>query len=197
MSKRIPLSPDQVKTFILACHAKHDRVVELLDEQPRLLRASMDWGEGDWENGLEAAGHMGNRDITELLLSRGMDRTLFSAAMMGEKEIVERLLAADPGAVSHPGVHRMSLIYHIAISGDPDIAEIAKACGDVPGKDAAIHPAVKFGHLDMTTWLIDNGATDLNTLNFQEQTPLAVALENGNEDLANLLKQHGAAHDLA
>lgn len=196
MSERLPLSIEQVKAFILACHAKHDRVVELLDEQPRLLRASMDWGEGDWENGLEAAGHMGHRDIAELLLSRGMTRTLFSAAMMGEKSIVEQLLAADPGAVSHPGVHRMSLIYHIAISGNTDIAEIAQACGEVPGKDAAIHPAVKFDHLDMTAWLIHNGASGLDKLNFQNQTPLAVAREAGNEPIANLLLKHGATPDL-
>ena len=49
----------------------------------------------------------------------------------------------------------------------------------------------------MTAWLIDSGAADLNTLNFQNQTPLAVAVAAGNDAIANLLKQHGADPDVS
>jgi hypothetical protein len=116
MSERVPIPIDQVRDFVVACHAKRNVVSEMLDDEPGLARASIDWGEGDWENGLEAAGHMGNRKIAELLLSRGVCRTVFSAAMMGEANLVRQMLAADPSAVSWPGVHGISLIYHVALS---------------------------------------------------------------------------------
>jgi ankyrin repeat protein len=192
MNERIPLPVETVKDFVIACHARIAVVTEMLDAEPKRVRASIDWGEGDWENGLEAAGHVGNRGIAELLLSRGMSRTIFSAAMMGEAATVERLLATDPSAISAPGVHGISLIYHVAISGDIDIADICQACGEAPGKDDAIHPAVKFGHTDMVAWLIENGARDLSRLNFQGKTPLEVAVEGKHTGIENLLKKHGA-----
>ena len=43
----------------------------LLDNEPKLINATMDWGAGDWESGLGGASHMGRRDIAEYLLSRG------------------------------------------------------------------------------------------------------------------------------
>jgi hypothetical protein len=55
MCERIPLPIERVKEYIVACHARAARVTELLEDEPRLLGASIDWGEGDWENGLEAA----------------------------------------------------------------------------------------------------------------------------------------------
>jgi hypothetical protein len=192
MNERTPLPTDVVKEFVIACHARMGKVTEMLESEPALLRATIDWGEGDWENGLEAAGHAGSSQIAELLLSRGMSRTIFSAAMMGEAATVERILATDPSAVSAPGVHGISLIYHVAISGDVDIADICQSCGDAPGKDDAIHAAVKFAHTDTVTWLIENGAKDLSTLNFQGKTPLEAATESGHDQIADLLKSHGA-----
>ena len=191
LSERIPLPADAVKDFITACHARPNVVSDLLNDEPQLVRASTDWGEGNWENGLEAAGHMGNREIAELLLSRGVTHTIFSAAMLGERKLVESN-PVSPDAASTPGVHGISLIYHVAISGDTDMADIVQSTTDAPGKDEALHPAVKFAHIDMVAWLIENGAQNLSVHNFQNRTPLYVALESDQSDIVSLLRQYGA-----
>lgn len=192
MSERVPLPYDLVKAFVVASHARMNLVVDMLADEPALARASLDWGEGDWENGLEAAGHMGNREIAEHLLDHGQTPTVFSAAMMGEQKIVEPIVRQNASAAKTPGVHGISLIYHVAISGNVELAELVQSAADAPGKDDALHPAVKFGHLDMVTWLIDNGAQDLSRQNFQKQTPLQVAQDLGLEDIARLLQSNGA-----
>ena len=188
MSERVPLPAEDVKDFVSACHARKSVVVDMLNDEPKLVRACIDWGEGDWENGLEAAGHMGNRSIVELLLSKGAPRTIFSAAMMGERSLVESFLSAGSASVSIPGVHDISLIYHVALSGDVDLAAIVQSVSDAPGKNDALHAAVKFGHTNMVAWLINNGANDLDRLNFQKKTPLEVATESGFTEIIELLR---------
>ncbi len=65
-----------------------------LGDEPRLANATWDWGGGDWESALGAAGHMGRRDIAELLLAHGARLDLFVAAMLGEVEVVRAILDA-------------------------------------------------------------------------------------------------------
>ena len=64
-----------VQDFVIYAHSELDMVKKLLDRQPALLNASMDWGNGDWETGLGGASHMGRRDIVEYLLDRGAAST--------------------------------------------------------------------------------------------------------------------------
>ena len=186
-----PLDGDLVRDFILATHAKLGKVKAFYEKEPNLIRSSWDWGEGDWENGLEAAGHMGHRDIAEFLLSKGAAQTIFSAAMLGEEDIVEALLKADPESVNRVGVHGISLIYHVALSGKVKIAERLQECGTLKGLDSSLHAAVKFGHIEMVDWLLSQGVKDINILNFQKQTPLAAALESGKSEIADLISKSG------
>ena len=54
-----------VQDFVIYAHSELDMVRKLLEKQPALLNATMDWGGGDWETGLGGASHMGRRDIVE------------------------------------------------------------------------------------------------------------------------------------
>ena len=45
----------------------------------------------DWEASLDAASHMGNGEIDEYLLSKGALPFIFSAAMLGEMDVVKAL----------------------------------------------------------------------------------------------------------
>ena len=188
MSERVPINPDLVKDFVIASHAKLEKVESLEKEEPGLVRASLDWGEGDWESGLEAAGHMGNTDIALFLLDRGAPMTVFCAAMLGETSLVRAFLETDPEMSQRSGVHKISLIYHVAISGKVEMAELLSSPSDC---DQALHAGVKFGHEEMVAWLLDHGADDVNVPNFQKQTPLAAALERGHDQIANLLRENG------
>src|SRR5437660_12259575 len=86
-----------VKEFVGNAHGNLARVKELLEEEPALVNAAWDWGSGDWETGLGAAAHMGNRPIALYLLERGARMDIFAAAMLGEGELVRALLASFPG----------------------------------------------------------------------------------------------------
>ena len=189
MNDRVPIDAELVREFVVASHAQLEKVTLLSDEEPGLVRASIDWGEGDWECGLEAASHMGNRDIALLLLEKGAAMTVFSAAMLGETKLVRAFLQSDPALASRPGVHGISLIYHVAYSGKVEMAELLPP--EPPGRSDALHAAVRFGHKEMVAWLLENGADDVNKPNFQSKTPLAAAIQRDELEIAELLRQNG------
>ena len=58
--------------------------------------AAWNRGGGDWETALGAAGHMGRRDIAEVLLARGARLDVFAAAMLGQADIVRAIVEAFP-----------------------------------------------------------------------------------------------------
>src|SRR5688572_28020633 len=72
--------PDLVKEVVGASHGNLARVKELVTARPALARASWDWGYGDWETPIDAASHVGNRAIAELLIAHGARPTIFTAA---------------------------------------------------------------------------------------------------------------------
>src|SRR5687767_8355080 len=55
-----------VQDFVIYAHSDPEMTRKLLDKEPMLANAFMDWGGGDWESGLGGAAHMGRRDIAEL-----------------------------------------------------------------------------------------------------------------------------------
>lgn len=91
----------------------------MLERQPSLARASWDWGFGDWETGLGAAAHTGGREIAELILARGAEPTIFSAAMLGQLEVVQAMIAARPGLQGTLGPHALTLMHHAKAGGKP------------------------------------------------------------------------------
>jgi hypothetical protein len=109
---------DQVHAMVSNAHGDLDYVRVALAEHPTLANAAWDWGDGDWESPLGAAGHMGRRDIAELLLAHGARLDLFVAAMLGELEIVEAMLTAHPDMRDANGPHGISLLRHAEAGGE-------------------------------------------------------------------------------
>ena len=64
------LSQDVIKEFVIASHFNLQKVQEMLTQNPELLTVEYDWGQGRPENGVSAAGHVGNRDIAEFFLAQ-------------------------------------------------------------------------------------------------------------------------------
>ena len=112
------LEPKLVKKFVIACHANLPYVKEMLAEYPSLLNASWDWGSGDFERGIEGAGHMGNHEIAEFLLSRGARMNIFCAAMLGHLEMVKGLIEAYPPLKDSKGPHGLGLLHHAKAGGE-------------------------------------------------------------------------------
>ena len=89
-----PLFPSQeahtVRQFLIAAHGNLATVKALVADRPALARASWDWGFGDWESAIDAASHMANRPIAEVLLANGARPTIFTAAMLGQLTNVQQ-----------------------------------------------------------------------------------------------------------
>jgi hypothetical protein len=112
------LADPLVKDFVSVCHGDFAKVKEMLAAEPRLLHASWDWGGGDFESGIEAAGHVGNREIADFLIEKGARVSVFQYAMMGELEIVKGLLTKFPAMRQSKGPHGLSLVHHAKRGGD-------------------------------------------------------------------------------
>jgi hypothetical protein len=110
--------PFAVKEMVGVAHTNLDRVNELLRHQPALAKASWDWGFGDWETALGAASHVGQRAIALTLLDHGAPPTLFSATMLGQLDVVEAWLTAEPDLLHVRGPHSIPLIAHAQAGGD-------------------------------------------------------------------------------
>lgn len=109
--------PELVREVVTVAHFNLNRVQELVRARPSLARATWDWGFGDWENALGAASHMGNRPIAEFLIGNGAVPSIFSAAMMGQLELLKALVASQPGIQKLPGPHSISLLAHAKAGG--------------------------------------------------------------------------------
>jgi hypothetical protein len=119
ISDGFPAQPAElVREIVTVAHFDWKRVRELAEARPALVKAGWDWGFGDWETPLGAASHMGNRAIAEYLLEKGAAPTLFSAAMLGQLDVVKALVMAKPGVQRAGGPHSISLLAHARMGGE-------------------------------------------------------------------------------
>ncbi|MBN9121560.1 MAG: ankyrin repeat domain-containing protein [Planctomycetes bacterium] len=107
-----------VQDFVIYAHMDLPMVSKLLDKEPALVNSFMDWGGGDWESGLGAAAHMGNRDMAQLLLERGARMDIFCAVMMGQLDAVRAFLTLQPKLIDAKGPHGFGLHFHAQLAGD-------------------------------------------------------------------------------
>jgi|SRR5262245_966062 len=106
-----------VQDFVIYAHSDLPMTKKLLEKEPALLNATMDWGAGDWETGLGGASHMGRRDIVGFLLEQGARMDLFCAAMMGLLDVVKAMLTLQPELIDAKGPHGFSLHFHAQVGG--------------------------------------------------------------------------------
>jgi hypothetical protein len=115
---KIPLKADLVKEFVIAGHGNLEKTRQMLEATPGLLNASWDWGNGDFEEAIEGAGHVGNRDIALYLISQGARFTVFVAAMLGQLDIVKSVIEPYPSLLKSKGPHGLDLIHHATKGGE-------------------------------------------------------------------------------
>ena len=148
--------PELIREMVTVSHFDLKRVQELVETHPSLAKASWDWGFGDWEDAIGAASHMGNRPIAEYLLSKGARPSLFSAAMLGQLDVVKSFIAAQPGSQRIRGPHSISLLAHAKAGGEParPVFDFLESLGDagadtpvpLPADAEALKGTYIFGH---------------------------------------------------
>jgi len=111
------LEADLVREFVIAGHGDLDKVKSMLQDQPGLLNASWDWGGGDFEEAIEGAAHVGNRDIALYLIEKGARMNVFTAAMLGHFHIVQQMVDAFPALLKAEGPHGLDLMHHAEAGG--------------------------------------------------------------------------------
>lgn len=114
-----PYKLETVKEFVIAGHSKLDVVKQMLDEYPNLLYCRYDWGNGDFEEAIEGAGHLANRAIAEFLIEKGARPNIFVLTMLGETAIVKAIIEKYPALINAKGAHGFTLLHHAKVGGEP------------------------------------------------------------------------------
>jgi hypothetical protein len=110
-------SSDLIQMIVTVAHFDLNKLKELIDPRPHLVKSAWDWGFGDWETPLGAACHMGRRDIAEFLLSKGATPSLFSWVLLGDLHMVQQIVEGQPGIQRVAGPHSISLLAHARMGG--------------------------------------------------------------------------------
>lgn len=105
------LPPEKVQATVGQAHRSLDAVRQLVEETPLLANACWDWGGGDFETPLQAAAHMGQREIAEYLLGKGARLDIYAAAMLGQLDFIKAVIALNPRAHEIPGPHGFTLLH--------------------------------------------------------------------------------------
>lgn len=115
--KKLQINRQLVQDYVIYAHSDLSMTKKLLEKEPALLSAHMDWGGGDWESALGAASHMGRRDIAEYLLSQGARIDIFCSAMLGLLDVVKAFLTLQPKLIDAKGPHGFTLHFHAQVGG--------------------------------------------------------------------------------
>jgi hypothetical protein len=126
-----------VKEFVGVSHGKFDRMKEMIDNDHLLLHVSYDWGGGDYESGIEAAGHVGNKEIATYLLNKGARYNIYLASMLGHLDIVKQVLTSNPQLLNSKGPHGFTMLHH-ALKGGEDSKAVAEYLQSLGAKETKI-----------------------------------------------------------
>lgn len=165
--------PALVREVVGASHRDLARVRELVERQPALANATIDWSFGDWESALGAASHVGRREIAELLIAHGARPSLFSAAMLGQLDVVKAFVSAAPGIQRTYGPHGITLLAHARAGGAGAIKvrEYLEGLGDAdrPLPTAPLDPADRAALVG--TYAFGSGEADVFVVDVRNDLP--------------------------
>lgn len=139
----LPLDHTMVRDFVGMAHRAKDfgEFTAMLDKEPALINATVDWRSGDFETALGAAAHVGNVEGMRLLLDRGARLDLFAAASLGYLDLVKAAINADPRVAHTMGPHGIALMTHAKTNKQDAVVAYLRDIGadDGPGSVSGEH----------------------------------------------------------
>src|SRR5690349_156764 len=186
--------PDSA-AFIDAIKAgEFDRVKAMVSAEPELVEARGRTG----DSAILTAVYHRQKEIVNLLVSRGVSLTIFEACAAGEIERAERLVADEPLAINSYSGDGWTPLHLAAFFGHPKIAELLLAHGaDVAAMsrnangNMPLHAALAGNHKFVAGLLMGAGA-DVNAADAGGWRPLHIAAANNNLDAIKTLIEQGA-----
>ena len=171
-----------------------DQVAALIDADPSLLSARDDAGLGAYA----VARYNRKDDVARLLLERGVELDIFSAAMAGREQRLAELLEHDGGLVNTYSADGWTPLHLASFFGNLACARTLVDHGaDVNARSRSamqnmpLHAAASARSLAIVELLVDRGA-DVNARQHGGWTALHAAALNGDVETARILIAHGA-----
>jgi ankyrin repeat protein len=177
-------------------HGDLKKVRELVASDPRLVFSLST----DDELAIEACAHTGAREIIRFHLDHGAPLSLPTAVSLGDLEAVAFWLERDPTLIHERGAHDFPVMWYAVIGGASLEAAELLLQHDAPVDQesvgtTALHWCAARGALDLASFLIERGA-DPEAVGYKwsrdGETPLQLAVANGEAEMAALLKEAGA-----
>jgi len=196
-NKPKPLDSALVRQFVGSSHGNFKGVKEMVAKEPRLVYASWDWVDGDFETGLGAASHVGNRDIATYLLDNHARIDAFAMAMLGEADLLKPIFKAFPKTHSIPGPHGIPLLCHAIYGRDKadDVFELILESGADLNQasnsgQSALMAAASVGRVEIIKALLEKGA-DIRQKDAKGKTAVDYARSRKHDDAIKLLESIG------
>ncbi|HWB81167.1 MAG TPA: ankyrin repeat domain-containing protein [Nannocystaceae bacterium] len=194
------IAPIDQRAFVGMGHGGLAPLRDRLRAQPRLVHAVAT----TTELAIEASAHTGRRDNVAFLLEHGAPLSLPSAVVLGDRELVKRLLAAAPDRIHERGAHDFALLWYAVLGGgDLEMTQVLLAAGAEVERQhhlgtTALHFAALHDQPEVAELLLAHGA-DPNRVGrkfaAQGTTPLQLAIAADATRVADLLRARGARVD--
>jgi len=166
----------------------------LLDQDPALLTAK----NAQSQSAVLFSIYNRQKEVRDLLLSRGVPLELHEAAAAGDVARVKELVEKDASLAKGFSPDGFPILALAAVFGQFEVTKYLHAKGgDVNAAASngsgynALTGAVTSGHTEIVKWLLENGA-DPNYRYANNYSPLLNAAANGHLEILKLLIAHGA-----
>jgi uncharacterized protein len=166
----------------------------LLDQDPALLTAK----NAQSQSAVLFSIYNRQKEVRDLLLSRGVPLELHEAAAAGDVARVKELVEKDASLAKGLSPDGFPILALAAVFGQFEVTKYLHAKGGDVNAAAtngsgynALTGAVTSGHTEIVKWLLENGA-DPNYRYANNYSPLLNAAANGHLEILHLLIAHGA-----
>lgn len=110
-----PIDMEIAREFVLYAHSDLVKLSAMAEKHPHIINTTVDWGDGDFESAVGAAGHVGNTEIAEYLIKKGARLDIFVMTMLGMTDAVTSLIDKFPDLLNSIGPHGFTLLHHAKV----------------------------------------------------------------------------------
>lgn len=185
---------EEEKLFQAVIHGDQAAVIALLDSIPTLKNATTPSG----VPAILFALYYEEPEISQIFQEHAADVNIFTAAALGQVELIQQMLTNNPALVNAEAPDGFSPLGLAAFFGATQAASLLLEHGaqvnraaNNPQKVTPLHSAVAGQHFEIAQMLLNHGA-DANARQMGDFTPLQGAAQNGQIEMIELLVKHGA-----